>query len=170
MIGTIGFLVGLFVFGFPLLVHAAGNSAMPSHAAVPAAVTSDSSVYVRGRLMWAIRDNGRDVSWWQAKAFADSCTLAGFDDWRLPTVRELATLAGDDEREWKTPAGATVASVRVVAPIELSSHLIWSANVEPGKGATLVDFSGEYALWTFSRDLSRDARVLCVRNVVRKRR
>lgn len=40
-------------------------------------------------LMWAIRDNGRDVSWRQASKYCRDLQLAGYSDWRLPTIDEL---------------------------------------------------------------------------------
>ncbi len=41
-------------------------------------------------LMW--EKGYRVVSWEEARRAADSCRLAGFDDWRLPTIKELYSL------------------------------------------------------------------------------
>lgn len=46
-------------------------------------------------LMWTRRAIGGEVTWQEAKAIADtanSSRLAGYSDWRLPTVDELSTL------------------------------------------------------------------------------
>jgi len=43
-------------------------------------------------VMWATADNGDDISWDNAKAYCDRLTLAGYDDWRLPTLDELKSL------------------------------------------------------------------------------
>jgi hypothetical protein len=40
-------------------------------------------------LMWARKDNGRDVSWQQATDYCRNLQLASHSDWRLPTIDEL---------------------------------------------------------------------------------
>jgi hypothetical protein len=40
-------------------------------------------------LMWAKTDNGSDVSWEQASDYCAKSELAGYKDWRLPTIEEL---------------------------------------------------------------------------------
>jgi hypothetical protein len=40
-------------------------------------------------LMWAKKDNGSDVNWKQASDYCTKLELAGFNDWRLPTIDEL---------------------------------------------------------------------------------
>jgi hypothetical protein len=41
-------------------------------------------------LMWTAKDNGKDVSWRQATKYCRDLRLAGFSDWRLATIDELA--------------------------------------------------------------------------------
>jgi hypothetical protein len=43
-------------------------------------------------LMWAGKDNGKAVTWRRAESYCRSLQLAGFRDWRLATLDELATL------------------------------------------------------------------------------
>jgi hypothetical protein len=43
-------------------------------------------------LMWAAKDNGRDVSWKKAMKYCRDSRLAGYSDWRLATLDELASL------------------------------------------------------------------------------
>jgi hypothetical protein len=43
-------------------------------------------------LMWAAKDNGKDVTWRQAVKYCHSLRLATFSDWRLATLDELASL------------------------------------------------------------------------------
>jgi hypothetical protein len=38
-------------------------------------------------LMWAKKDNGSDVDWNQAGDYCTKLQLAGYNDWRLPTIR-----------------------------------------------------------------------------------
>jgi Protein of unknown function (DUF1566) len=40
-------------------------------------------------LMWAKKDNGADVNWNQASNYCTKLQLAGYSDWRLPTIEEL---------------------------------------------------------------------------------
>lgn len=61
-------------------------------------------VDLHSRLMWPAKDNGQDISFEQAKEYVHTFRLAGYDDWRFPTLQELETLlvegAGND-----TPPG-----------------------------------------------------------------
>lgn len=43
-------------------------------------------------LMWAARDNGRDVNWVEAKSYCENYRAGGYMDWRMPTQEELAGL------------------------------------------------------------------------------
>jgi len=40
-------------------------------------------------LMWAGKDNGRDVSWHRATEYCTNSRLAGYSDWKLATINEL---------------------------------------------------------------------------------
>jgi hypothetical protein len=41
-------------------------------------------------------DFDRRMSWYEALEYADALTLAGYDDWRLPTIKELTSIAAFD--------------------------------------------------------------------------
>jgi hypothetical protein len=43
-------------------------------------------------LMWAGKDNGRDVSWKGAVKYCRDLRLAGYSNWRLATLAELAAI------------------------------------------------------------------------------
>ncbi|MFR9650647.1 MAG: DUF1566 domain-containing protein [Rikenellaceae bacterium] len=43
-------------------------------------------------LMWAKSDNGKGIEWTEALPYAESATLAGHSDWRLPNVKELQSI------------------------------------------------------------------------------
>ena len=43
-------------------------------------------------LMWARQDNGNAVNWNQANNYCRNLNLAGFTNWRLPTIDELAAI------------------------------------------------------------------------------
>lgn len=40
-------------------------------------------------LMWSGKDNGKDVTWGNAIRYCRALRLAGYSDWRLPTIDEL---------------------------------------------------------------------------------
>jgi hypothetical protein len=42
--------------------------------------------------MWQQADSGIGLDWEDALAYAESSTLAGYDDWRLPNVKELQSI------------------------------------------------------------------------------
>jgi hypothetical protein len=43
-------------------------------------------------LMWAGRDNGKEVTWGQARKYCRDLRLDGYSDWRLATLDELGSL------------------------------------------------------------------------------
>ncbi|QKG79873.1 Lcl C-terminal domain-containing protein [Tenuifilum thalassicum] len=43
-------------------------------------------------LMWQQIPTTKDLTWEEANAYCDSLTLAGYDDWRLPTAKELFSI------------------------------------------------------------------------------
>jgi len=43
-------------------------------------------------LMWQQADSGAGMNWEDALAYAEDLTLAGYDDWRLPSVKELQSI------------------------------------------------------------------------------
>lgn len=43
-------------------------------------------------LMWSQDDDGEGLDWENALAYAEAATLSGYDDWRLPNVKELQAI------------------------------------------------------------------------------
>ncbi len=43
-------------------------------------------------LMWARSDDGKELDWVDALAYAEASELGGYDDWRLPNVKELQSI------------------------------------------------------------------------------
>jgi len=46
----------------------------------------------RTGLMWAAKDNGKDISWVDAKRYCENYRGGGYADWRMPTWDELSGL------------------------------------------------------------------------------
>jgi hypothetical protein len=49
-------------------------------------------------LMWAARDNGKDVTWKQAMKYCRDLRLAGYSDWRLASIGELQIIYDKDAK------------------------------------------------------------------------
>ena len=58
----------------------------------------------RTGLMWASRDNGKDISWQEAKSYCENYRGGGYTDWRMPTMNELAGLY-DENTKYPTDCG-----------------------------------------------------------------
>ncbi len=60
------------------------------------------------RLMWtkAPLDYGKAYTWNDAVSACKQCSIAGYSNWRLPTIEELQTLMIKDEMGYACPKGA----------------------------------------------------------------
>jgi hypothetical protein len=127
-------------------------------------------------LMWAGRDNGKDVTWGEARKYCRALRLAGYADWRLATLDELESLVVngiyDPQRVGNTEyAYINVGGVGVVRNVRGGIYLAgdsWSSN------RPLNRFHQPYSMGFFfnfitsqpSYDLQlfrNTKRVLCVR-------
>jgi len=68
-------------------------------------------------LMWQQADSGRGMDWAAALQYAETLTLAGHDDWRLPSAKELQSLV-DYSRAPQTSDSAAIDPVFETTPIE----------------------------------------------------
>ncbi len=104
-------------------------------------------------LMWARRDNGLDLTWKGAAAHCEKSILAGYEDWRLPTLAELETLhAIWSQREFK-----------ILDPIGLSACCPWTTDLDSDERVWNFNFRFRKP-FSVSRHLSLGLRALCVRN------
>ncbi len=74
-------------------------------------------------LMWAKYDNQGDITWHDAKAYCEHIILSKYEDWRMPTIKELETLYDPSEKGYKTTCGNRV---RVNPAIQLSCGWVWA--------------------------------------------
>src|SRR5882672_8406729 len=49
-------------------------------------------------IMWAAKDNGRDLSWNKAMKYCRDLRLAGYSDWRLASIGELQGIYDKDAK------------------------------------------------------------------------
>lgn len=107
----------------------------------------------RTGLMWAAGDNGADI-----KAYCENYTGGGYDDWRLPTQEELATLF--DLEAYKS------SGYSIVASIQLTGCCPWASD---RKDARVASFDFEYGNPDWGHPMSTIyARALPVRDTVKK--
>ena len=89
-----------------------------------AASDGEGTVTVEG-LQWALETNGSDLPWPEAIDYCEGLELAGHDDWRLPSMAELKTLADPD-----------AADGGIRSPFRVETCCLWS-------GESLVDRPAE---------------------------
>jgi len=89
-------------------------------------------------LMWADKDNGSQINWYDAKIYCEGYSGGGKSGWRMPTVAELEGLYNAGIR-W---GGDT---------IKFTHDAIWSSEIEAtlnGTGAAVYVFwGGGYRGW-----------------------
>jgi hypothetical protein len=122
-------------------------------------------------LMWAGKDNGKDVSWMKAMKYCRDLRLAGYSDWRLASLAELegiydknANAPGLGGPSGKgTPATWHVKGNLFLTGNQWSSSRLTDDRGKPSGYASRFDFNeGEMfngdELWFFT-----NKRALCVR-------
>lgn len=113
---------------------------------------------VRSGLQWRQRDNGRDVSWQEAREYCDGLGVAG-GAWQLPTASELLSLYDPTDSATASCGGSTC---KVSALFELSSPYSWTNNEAGGESAWYVSLEHGRQFADSVRVLS-SYRALCVR-------
>jgi hypothetical protein len=71
-----------------------------------ATVTDESTA-----LMWAQSDDGVELNWEDALAYANDSELGGYSDWRLPNVKELHSIVDYSKSPSATDAESTGAAI-----------------------------------------------------------
>ncbi|MGD0683043.1 MAG: DUF1566 domain-containing protein [Terracidiphilus sp.] len=104
-------------------------------------------------LIWMKKDNGIDVDWHQATDYCQNLRLAGYSNWRLPTIDELAGIyeKTQDDDHWNNKGRIK------------TSGFIWSRNQGEYSGS-MASFSfglGKQYSWYSS---TAGTRALCVRH------
>ncbi|MBU0965586.1 MAG: DUF1566 domain-containing protein [Proteobacteria bacterium] len=107
---------------------------------------------VQTSLMWAAKDNGRDITWADARVYCVDYSGGGYTDWRMPTQAELAGLYDKEE------PGPN----HITPFVKLSKCCPWAIETR-GSEATHFSFSDGYPFWG-SQSGSLNDRVLPVRS------
>ena len=115
----------------------------------------------RTNLMWAAKDNGRDINWADAKSYCLNYRGAGYTDWRMPKQDELASLY-DIAKTYKS--NCFEMSIHLTELIRLTCGLVWSSEVRESDTAFFFIFgNGEREWGNLSKVNNR--RALPVRSV-----
>jgi len=86
-------------------------------------------------LMWARQDNGKDIDWWAARDFCKDFNAGGYTDWRLPDIKELATLYTSEQ--------SNKDGYFIAGSIKLTDCCIWSSYDILGGALTFSFNSGK---------------------------
>jgi len=115
-------------------------------------------------LLWASASNGENIQWPEAVAYCEDLSLAGHDDWRLPTFDELAGLHDSESSEGIRP------------PFLIGDCCLWSGeSLEDRPARDGDEIAGRPAMyhWGFMFDgglpyyavhIFDDGRALCTRD------
>ena len=99
-------------------------------------------------LMWTRDDNGEDVAWQGAHQYAENLELAGYSDWRLPTIEKLEALYDPKKKAIRDP-------------FVLKGVRVWSST-KKGSSTWFFNFDRGYRLLSHVGH-SDNGRALCVR-------
>ena len=82
----------------------------------------------RTNLMWAAKDNGSEITWWDAKSYCDHYSGGGYTDWRMPTHNELAGLYDEDKTYQSECRGffGSMWDIHLTELIRLSCISVWT--------------------------------------------
>jgi hypothetical protein len=84
-------------------------------------------------LMWPARDNGKAVTWHTATNYCHSLRLAGYSDWRLPTLDELTSLVDKAPSTTQQTGAIETFSINIGRHVKGNLSLTgdaWSSNRE----------------------------------------
>lgn len=119
-------------------------------------------------IMWAKTDNHGDIDWIQAEKWVKYTfpyTLEkSYENWRLPTLKELQSLLVKDKRYkgYETDCGQWV---KTIPQIRLSCGWVWTSETNPSAPtARIYNFDNVYH-YTVRKAHKRGYRALAVRDL-----
>lgn len=152
------------LFGILVLVSVV---VAPAAQAETATVDADRTIVI-GDIEWASATNGSNIKWPDAVEYCADLSLAGRDDWRLPTLAELETLH-DPDAEGEGGEG-------IRSPFVIGDCCLWSGESlvdRPAEDGDEIGGRPEMYHWGFMFDgglryyavhIFEDGRALCARD------
>ena len=104
-------------------------------------------------LTWSVKDNGSDTNWVQASNYCKNLALGGQTDWRLPTLKELATIYDKSLSK----------ELKAKNPIELKGENVWAESTDSGNAWMFSFLNGSTSLLPTGGGCGGTGRALCVR-------
>ena len=114
----------------------------------------------RTNLMWAAKDNGYGINWQDAKNYCKNYWGGGYQDWRMPTVDELAGLYDEGKRSELELDNDF--EIHLTELIRLTDWWPWASETYGSEDAYNFSFLSSLCLWN---PQSYHSRVLPVRRV-----
>jgi hypothetical protein len=92
-------------------------------------ISNDNGAVLDNRtgLMWAAHDNGTSATWQEAKKYCEEYAGGGYNDWRMPTIKELKTLYDKHEPGYRPECAVYDWKVYLTDKIHLSGGSVWSS-------------------------------------------
>lgn len=98
-------------------------------------------------LMWAAKDNGKDIDWSDAKRYCETYRGGGYSDWRISTQDELAGLY--DAKKSRPGACNTAHSIHVATElIDITCFNYWAGEIR-NSDAPIFFFHSAARDWTY---------------------
>jgi hypothetical protein len=120
-------------------------------------------------LMWAARDNGNDITWGKAKKYCQNLALAGYSDWRLPSIDDLQRIYDDSGFTAPHPKDTIlVLAGKAKGGLLLTGAREWSSNRVLDDRGHSTGYAWEYdfphgSRWKDPLGYTGSLRALCVR-------
>lgn len=81
-------------------------------------------------LMWAYKDNGYDINWFNAKSYCKNYRDGGYTDWRMPTLEEVKEGLYDATKSRSRPETETWDIHVATELIDITRYYLWTSDTE----------------------------------------
>ncbi|MBC8427793.1 DUF1566 domain-containing protein, partial [bacterium] len=104
-------------------------------------------------LMWQQAEIGTTMTWEEGLTYCENLSLAGYDDWRLPNIKELRSMSNDK---------LSKPSIDITYFPGIGASRYWSSTTEANHTTRAWTVNFEYGLVSYE-EKSSNLNVLCVR-------